>query len=441
MRDRWLRRAALAGCGALVLAGCNILGLREQQEKAQGFARLGGWVATGEPGTASQLVVLLFQGDLARRESLVLRDYFVREHPGRWGFVVAPGEYLVAAFEDRNADLVYDDEPLLGPSGDLVFRVDAGEREEDLQLVIPPQGRAQRQGAVDVRALQLASRSASEQAARTLADYTVLGEVTTFDNGKFTPEAAEMGLWRRVDFILSMGPGIYFLEPYDPERIPVLFVHGISGHPRQFEAIVEHLDRGRFQPWLFFYPSGSGLGELGRFLAELVAKLRARHGFDRLFVVAHSMGGLVSRAFILEYEEAIGGDEVALVLTISSPFGGDERAAEGVAEAPKDFPLAPSWIDVAAGSPFLDSLFYRDPGTRRVRRQLPARVAYHLLYGYENAGNGPSGDSVVPLSSVLRPEVQAEARTWRAVDATHTGILQREETFEFVNERLAEAAR
>jgi hypothetical protein len=55
------------------------------------------------------------------------------------------------------------------------------------------------------------------------------------------------------------GPGarIQVLEPYDTSRIPVLFIHGIGGTPRDFRAVIDALDRTRFQAWVFSYPPGA----------------------------------------------------------------------------------------------------------------------------------------------------------------------------------------
>ncbi|WP_156346379.1 hypothetical protein [Verrucomicrobium spinosum] len=40
------------------------------------------------------------------------------------------------------------------------------------------------------------------------------------------------GLWRPLGFLSGNTLGLYFTEPYDPGRIPVVFVYGIGGGPR-----------------------------------------------------------------------------------------------------------------------------------------------------------------------------------------------------------------
>ena len=52
---------------------------------------------------------------------------------------------------------------------------------------------------------------------------------------RFDRDNGRMGLWEPFDFLLEVGAGVYMLEPYDPSRTPVVFVHGMGGSPREFE--------------------------------------------------------------------------------------------------------------------------------------------------------------------------------------------------------------
>ena len=55
--------------------------------------------------------------------------------------------------------------------------------------------------------------------------------------------------------------GLYMLHPYEPGKIPVLFVHGLRSSPVAWMKVINEL-RGdpalsdRFQFWLFMYPTG-----------------------------------------------------------------------------------------------------------------------------------------------------------------------------------------
>jgi hypothetical protein len=81
----------------------------------------------------------------------------------------------------------------------------------------------------------------------------------------------------------------------------------------------------------------------------------------------------------------------------------------GVKMAPA---VVPSWYDIAPGSEFLNSL-YETP--------LNPHVEYQLLFGYIKSGES---DGVVPITSELRDEAQAEAEVVRGYRASHREILE-----------------
>lgn len=271
---------------------------------------------------------------------------------------------------------------------------------------------------------------------------SALGTVVGLADPRFEPENGRKGLWRRWDFISDVGPGIYFLEECDTERTPVLFIHGMAGNPREFEALVEHLDHDRFQAWFYYYPSGASLDQLSDQLSRDVIDLRAECGFQELFVVGHSIGGLLARSFILKHYARTHRKDVTLFVSISTPWGG-HRAARRLWLVPSRLGLPASFRDVAPDSEFIDGLFFEDADTTRMRRRLPTHVSYHMLYGYrrEDARSGPSGDGVVNLSSGTRLEAQEEASSQRALDYGHADILQSAEAAEFLRETLAQAIR
>ena len=214
----------------------------------------------------------------------------------------------------------------------------------------------------------------------------------------------------------------------DPRRRTVAEVSDVydANFPTagQGEGTVDHgswyliasLDRDRFQPWVFYYPSGAGLDALAELLLQLFVRLRVEYHFKEAVVVAHSMGGLVTRAFLLKDYEGNGADMVHTYVTISSPLGGMRSAAEGVENSPI---VVRSWYGLSPGSPFLDGLFYKNP-EKTERRRLPQSMAYHLLFGVRGKR---SSDNVVSIHSQLRDEAQEEARTVRGYDEDHVSIL------------------
>jgi pimeloyl-ACP methyl ester carboxylesterase len=241
-------------------------------------------------------------------------------------------------------------------------------------------------------------------------------------------------MWAPFDFIAEVGPGIYFAAPYDPKKTPVLFVHGITGTPRNFVGLAPRLDATRLQPWFLYYPSGARLDAVADVMAVLISRLHVQYGFRELYVVAHSMGGLVARAAILSHAVA-GGDYVTRFVSIATPWSGHPAAQRGIERAPA---VVRSWLAMAPASAFLEALFHEDAGKGRVRRRLPAHVRYDLVFAYRRALRtfGESSDSVIRLASQLRPEAQEEAEVMRGFDDTHVSVLDNPETATLLNALL-----
>jgi pimeloyl-ACP methyl ester carboxylesterase len=434
-------RGAIAALAATALlgAGCAKLALDltygDQFREAEALAELSGEVSTAEPGAGPVVVVLLREQD----GELQAFSYQVLESSGRWKFFVIPGTYAVGAFLDLDSDLVYQPgEPVHAPRDGESFELAEGEHLENLAIAIPASSIAGAGRPVDIAAEQVPPPELP--GLESLERHTVRGERASLDDPRFDPENAKKGLHKPLDFIRDPGLGVYFLEPYDPRRSPVLFVHGISGSPRQFSFLIEWLDRRRFQPWVYQYPSGLELDLLGEHLGRVVTELRVRHGFRHLRVVAHSMGGLVARSFIQQHHAASGRDTVDLLVSISTPWGGAEWASFARLGAEHGLAVLPAWVDIAPDSDFLNGLFFQGPKGDGERRRLPEHVSYHLFFGYRGSALDPASDGVIPLRSQLRREAREEAggRAY-PFDSSHTGILENPDTSARLNAILARA--
>jgi pimeloyl-ACP methyl ester carboxylesterase len=242
------------------------------------------------------------------------------------------------------------------------------------------------------------------------------GEIRGLSHPHFERTHAKAGLWEPLATLEEIGAGIYFLEPYDPKRIPVLFVHGMGGTPRDFRNMIESLDRSRFQVWVFHYPTGLRLPVVARILHGLVNGLRSKHGFDALFITAHSAGGLVSRGYLMSIRGNGDHSIVKLLVTFSSPWDGHRWAAVGAQYAPSP---VPSWIDLSPGSDFLTSL--REP-----LQHLGRPVPHHVFYGFRRSPSilmTESSDGVVAVASQLPLWVQEQAERCWGFDADHVEIL------------------
>lgn len=240
-----------------------------------------------------------------------------------------------------------------------------------------------------------------------------IGTVTPLDDQKFTLERAKKGMWQPLQFVLNGGAGLHFLEPYDADKTPVLFVHGLSGSPVNFIDMIAALDSSRYQAVVFSYPSGYGVEATANGLYYLTNTLQHKFKFNHLHVVSHSLGGLVSRAYINQCQREHKCDYLRSYTSLSAPWGGSAGAKRGADSAPVVMPV---WKDLSPNSELLATLFDYD---------FPNDLPHLLMFSFRNdsrLGDG-SGDGVVALSSQLRPEAQQQALGIRGYNESHAGIL------------------
>jgi pimeloyl-ACP methyl ester carboxylesterase len=412
---------ALALAGAL--AGCVFLDVKEQQKKLQAACTIKGTARSVHEDPRPLVVLLLRRGDDPAKWEIA--SHFVMERDGRFVFKVngGKGSYTVAAFEDADRDLS------LGPNEPFVTDKDtvtcaSGELYDGFVLNIPA-SRDGRTPEFDVASFH--SRTLTEQMSAVFGQTVAVGELTSLAEDIFRPEMAETGLWRPFDFLVEGNAGIYFLETYDATRIPVLFVHGINDTPARFAYLIDRLDHKRFQAWVYYYPSGLPLATVADQLNQTVIRLQTRYRVQRLAVVAHSMGGLVSRGFIQRHEAAGGGTEIPLFVTLSTPWGGARSAESGVKNAPV---VVEVWRDMAPGSDYQQSLF---------TRPLPTGMRHHMVFTFQrkNASFGESDDQSVSVASQLAPPAQRSAVRVYGFDDTHVGVLRNPEVSKLLNELLA----
>jgi len=95
--------------------------------------------------------------------------------------------------------------------------------------------------------------------------------------------------------------GLLLTAPYDPERTPVIFVHGLLSSPfiwrRTVLALLKDPEiRRRYQFWAFSYSTGNPISFSALRLREDLAFAQRQFGPLRdVILIGHSMGGLLSR--------------------------------------------------------------------------------------------------------------------------------------------------
>ena len=118
--------------------------------------------------------------------------------------------------------------------------------------------------------------------------------------------------------------GLYFLQPYDPDRIPLVFVHGLFSTP--FTGCKRSMDsrripeiRKHYQFWVFAYPTGNPILYSAFRLREELARVDKLYPNHRPYVVVgHSMGGILTHMQVVTITRAMW--EKALGETAKSIF-------------------------------------------------------------------------------------------------------------------------
>jgi pimeloyl-ACP methyl ester carboxylesterase len=104
--------------------------------------------------------------------------------------------------------------------------------------------------------------------------------------------------------------GLYFLQPYDPERIPLVFVHGLFSTPWTWVQTINGLQadpeiRKHYQFWVFAYPTGYPiLYSALRLRQELARADQVYPNHKPYVVVGHSMGGMLTHDQIVTLTQA-----------------------------------------------------------------------------------------------------------------------------------------
>jgi pimeloyl-ACP methyl ester carboxylesterase len=396
------RTAAVLALAALAVS-CSLERLRRDDTAKNEMGLLAGAVVTPS-GSTGNVVAALFsvEGGVPRIEGCDRLSDLVRS----FAFLVAAGRpHVVVAFQDLDGNLAWDPGEPVG-----TLRDGATVTVAPRQVLSALETRLQA-GATPPSGLELDLRGVPAEDGSDLR--LALGEVASLDEPRFDPERGEDAMWASLAAMRSTGFGLYLLQPYDPQRIPVVFIHGIAGTPRDLKDVIAGLDTSRFQAWVFQYPSGLRLAYSAEMLARALERLHESLGFGEMVVVAHSMGGLVARGALQWLDGRTGAGFVSTFVTFATPWLGHESAASGLKwlSAP-----VPAWIDMVPESDYLRSL----------RQPLPEGIAYHLLFAFGGGRSlimGEANDGVATVVSQLAPFAQEEAtRVW-GYDLDHMTIL------------------
>lgn len=253
------------------------------------------------------------------------------------------------------------------------------------------------------------------------------------------------------------------LQRFDPDRIPVIFVHGLQETPASWAPMINSLRddpaiRRHYQFWFYSYPSGYPYPySAALFRRELDGVKRAFPNHKRVILIGHSMGGMICRLMITDAGDRIWRDffstppaktplasdtrkhveealvfnhrpDVERVIFVSTPHRGSTMASSwlgrfgaALVHTPRLFTpiyasVKPLLINDPAARPLNrmpNSVDTLEPNDRFVQsvNKLPMApgIPYHSIMGNRGPGDTPnSSDGIVPYWSSHLEGAQSE---------------------------------
>lgn len=216
-------------------------------------------------------------------------------------------------------------------------------------------------------------------------------------------------------------------ESASTRAIPLVLVHGINGRPQDMQALVQRFRNDkRYQLYIFAYDDmGRRTSENGLDLSRELTEI-ASHTVGELIIVAHSMGGLVTRVALNNLGPALERIQPELrprlrVLTVDSPWHGFSGPPDrGISRLMMAMvrPMLPDGLeDMRAESEMFQTLYDTD---------LPPDTELRLAFAAEGDGilywgEGKLLDLVAGLTSA-GPSYEAKdpqvRNFWRALQAS-----------------------
>lgn len=404
---RWRLAAALIMMTA-VLTGCRYLSIPSQDDAVPSLLSLKG--EKGPPAYNSAVIKGRLTGPGWRGNSTLILACSPADKKNECAEYTATGlnqdtfmlylpegRYRLFAVTDYNHNGTYEEDEASGMSGSGSQTLDIAVREGELIY-----GVEIRTIATDEQPVQLPRGWRRKIGEPIIRQATGNGDVLKIYHEYFSLENAQIGYWNPSSFMKMFGAHIYLTQAYDPRKIPLLFVHGTEGSPHNWIYFYMRLDRSKYQPWFFYYPSGIRLNLASALLDEELRELHEKFGFRKMALVAHSVGGLTTKAFLDRRRSEGQNTFVRLFVSLATPWSGF-----GLADASQMLPhkSIPVWLDLGTQSDFISAT---------MNTKLPSTTHYYLFYGKNDKLAGKTALDIRAVSCAVRVY---------GFDCTHDGIL------------------
>ena len=192
------------------------------------------------------------------------------------------------------------------------------------------------------------------------------------------------------------------------DRPSVILIHGLDDPGRVWQDLAPELVEQKFNVWLMRYPNDQPVVESAWLFFEALQGLK-QGGIDRISIVAHSMGGLVSREMLTRSEIDYNAfaknrqvPEVAVLIMVGTPNHGSQLARLRVFTEMRDQLVRMTkgdinwlgWIIDGAGEAKIDLL----PGSRFLSEL--------------NARAHPEGVNMLIIAGITSPWTEDDIQRW-----------------------------
>jgi len=249
--------------------------------------------------------------------------------------------------------------------------------------------------------------------------------------GSPTPAAHRLGPWRAVaTYLREVGDSFRVFQWAQPwldgrplagepavarlghgSRIPVVLVHGYLCNRQLWRPFARWLAaRGHPVQGVDLEPVFGSIDGYAPTIARAVDELVSRTGSDRVAIVAHSMGGLATRAYLRAHPDA----PVAAVVTLGTPHRGTAHARFGHGANARQMRRDSAWLRELAAS---------ETAARRERWTIV--LSHHDNIVAPQAIQTLPGARVLAFSGLGHLSLAMEPRVWtsaaEALDAAASG--------------------
>jgi hypothetical protein len=229
-----------------------------------------------------------------------------------------------------------------------------------------------------------------------------------------------------------------FLQPFDPDKIPVVLIHGLMSTPRMWKPVLDELladeeIRTHYQFWSFYYPTGQPVPFSALQLRQALTEAASRYPLrEPLVLIGHSMGGVLARAQVsgisaTEAEKVVPNisglpdsslarsaiifaprTDIERIIFIATPHQGSTVAMGNVAALGMRLIDLPTWIISELESLSIDGeqlptsihgLSPNSPFLQALHAYLPSVPVHSIIGDRGRVDKSDSSDGVVSYSS------------------------------------------